>query len=1806
MRYRAFLYTRLFLLVVIATFLRAKLSADISSSIQSVTITNAANGILIASDAANGADGYDRDALAVRTSVLYSRRTGTGASTNFVYEYQYKYRLLDSSGNAVDLIIPGLPATTNTVLTSTLVVDRSSTNIFINLPTIRFARLTPAVRLDPDENYRVELQLARRVSGTLSRFVDVNDPTDSDPARFLHFTNTDPADGAYNVFTRLTSVAWDRAYMVNTDADKNAFRLQVGWSSFRYDAYTTAPANSSVLFRFNIELFDASNGTAIPLEDSSINVSRLIASHAAPAGQPRVPATNNLSATISFRPAPGVQLDSPGKTYRVRVTVGHFEAPLALFPTLANSGDNGPRRLMQFNGRLLFGGIGTQFTSIANDPASGVVTPTSITTTLAVDNNSGSIIGSPSHVFGDGTPLAVRLLNNGDAELTAGTVSVTGPSPDAGEISDVRFVRGVITLSTGGARADIAPLLPTGFGLAPDTAGNLLLGFANFTNVPLTQALAPAVNPSATFPAPWWGVEETKPMWMEVSGVQWFVNSGRFVFPATGQARYVRKDEYDLLQAAPVSSADKLKRSNELYYLAATGLGSPNVVVDTDGNGAAQLTTTFKFGPGAFLPHFPLWTVLVWTNDCEQVVSRDLVATNSSIQGFAGLSLAYNRNCPDGDCGPGVAAQTVVFRTGDNTLGFTRDGGMASVGKLSAPRQLQWGRIDTSSVSDFAHRTDEFVDTTFHMAGNFLRGDQSALAAEIRPAVILYTGFTQPESGAPIIERPGEPDYADGFADYAGLNFRAVSPGEHKGHSYLAGKPTGDYPLTGRSKYYIRFPGVSGIHEAVFGDFPPDFVLYGYPVKFSNFGLAFLDSLNVDSRTEGSLRVPGPSDFIQNFDELKFGCRGELKNAKVPADEGGLKKVLVYWQADFYTRAIKFDRKASASCDPGQGSLVLGVEAFAGPVDSSLFGELGFHPNGNLITLADCQQPDGPLDPPFDSRLKLPNNFKLKGPKEEKYAFSPVNDAYFSNWRFRNQNSYGVGFMNIAGKMDVPFFEDLRVHMHSGAKQGDTNPAVALMGGWPSQGFEIGGQHFFTQNPFDTDNRGFPATVDVRQYREGFDAPDARYRVRAVRNWLDVVTFEVPLKWSPSTRAFTTFSPVTTDLLVVNAEYQAKYLSAENAELTFGIEYQGIPQVNLANMAFDQLTGLEQAFQDVVSATIISQGFKGLDQLLDSVPKQLFDPVLDQLLNPVVDNLFNALNGQFNAATKQFNAPPLPLIQQYCGVAAGVPNNIRNRISNSLLGSGINDAAGLLKQLHDRLDAGAQGLQQIESLLEENPSGNRQLVTKLLKQLVPTLVSQATDSPIVQSLAGVATDFAGGALDPQLNEFLKTVDPTLDQIRTTLATIRGGINQAKTQLENVSEFQQELTTKLNALAGEATSVATKVCGDIDSLVKTYQPGIDNPFTPANAAAFKAAIRQKIGDRFYGSVFPTTVTQVLKQRIYDLDSLAREATDSVFQQVNGIMRGFLSQTLAEVDNSINGFLGPINDAVGAGRLNGYAHINGDSLKELRLDVYAQLKVPSEMEFNAYLLVRELDSDNEENGCIGPGEKATEVRLGAKDVKLGFVGSDMTVSVEAKFTFRTAPSFQVMGMGAGFDMNGELEFATFKITYLGAQAAFGAQENYFSAACALEFNSYKAKGGIFFGRTCTLDPFFWDTDVQGIIGKPPFTGVYAYGEVWIPVSEALLGIPASCFFEVSAGVGLGAGFFVEGPTFVGKMLLGCSGSVLCLASLEGQVKLVGVKNADGLQLKGSGTLEGCLGPCPFCLCASKTVGITYKNGSWDVDF
>ena len=82
-------------------------------------------------------------------------------------------------------------------------------------------------------------------------------------------------------------------------------------------------------------------------------------------------------------------------------------------------------------------------------------------------------------------------------------------------------------------------------------------------------------------------------------------------------------------------------------------------------------------------------------------------------------------------------------------------------------------------------------------------------------------------------------------------------------------------------------------------------------------------------------------------------------------------------------------------------------------------------------------------------------------------------------------------------------------------------------------------------------------------------------------------------------------------------------------------------------------------------------------------------------------------------------------------------------------------------------------------------------------------------------------------------------------------------------------------------------------------------------------------------------------------------------------------------------------------------------------------------------------------------------------------------------------------------------------------------------------------------------------------------------------------------------------MGVGFFVEGPTFLGKTMLGVSGDFLCIASIYGDIRLAGKGSPKGITMLGSGRFEVEL-CCLVCISASKTVEVKYQNGSWDIDF
>lgn len=1364
------------------------------------------------------------------------------------------------------------------------------------------------------------------------------------------------------------------------------------------------------------------------------------------------------------------------------------------------------------------------------------------------------------------------------------TATIWVNTPGIDDVANVRFDRpGGVTLSRNGASGSTRAWLPSGLGI--DTSPTYVMqATMTFSSSKLKQALYPAST--VTRSGPFYISEETKPLHYYVDDIAWNPAQGTFRFNENGVS-FVRGNDLDFLESHKTDLIDPdmiIKRSNAQHYRSVVAVRTP-IDVKAGSNRDARVSTIITLDPGEFRPHFPYGPDYMWQSPSDMAITDDLVDASYELKDPKEVKVSYAVSAEVAECASTDPATVVTGYPIAHAL-FNKDGGIRQEVAFSNI-DLRWGKHVNGN---YAQTARDFDRGTYYMPGHFIRGDQSnlALTDNYGPAVIMLSGTVPDGSNKGNMERPGHysgaENYRNGFADYAGINLRCVNDYDHGGRCTLGGKETDSWPLTGRSKYYFRPSGVSGIQEAVFGEFPDSLVIYGYIHDFSNFGLSYLSNMQKESRINGLVQIPTPSNFDVEYEELTLDPVGELLSADVGSAPD---KTMEYWDAVIDPAALFYAPTAKTDCSNNERVLCMGVTSHCANIENMLAGILGFLPNGQIAAPED--EVEG-----VDSRLSVGNLVELDGPSDEIYHFTPMVNPYY------NDESIGGGdrgWINFAGTVDVAFFDDLQVLFHTSASTNSTTAPIYMMGGFTDDN----GYNFIDDpNEFDDRNAGWPhqALASVDDYRN--PSSDA-YRVRAQRNWLNVINFDYPLQWSTATKSFKSPEAEKSDLLVLEVEHQTDYLSAENAEISFGIQYDGLPQINIANMAFnaiDEATGMAQAFVDGVGDALVKTVEGGLDEfdsMLADVPEQLFDPLLDATLDPVVDTLYTALQNAYssNPAGNYYSTA----LNNFLLGGGGVPNTILDGFDDLLAAGG--SATNLLDDVNDGLEMVIRTIDAFTGTVTIDPVSGTNLAQAIdgLLNLEGTQFDVLGDlaSSILGSMAANLVNQLAGELEPKINEFLGQVRPALESAGEYLNQVKDVVEQAQEVLGTGLSFAEELQDALssNPLNSALGGAYTNLVDRFDDLVAA-----GDLFTEYTAAEIKQMIRQEIDDAFYGSLACCNIQQVLRSRLYDVDASLREAIDSVFQQLNKAIRDLVSEFTSGIDDEINGMLGDLSDTIGAGQIDGYAHIKGDTLTELRLDGKFQWEVPDEMEFSAYMIYRQLDSDGS-GSCSLAGGQAAEVVLGSEDIDLSWTGTDIRAAIMTKFSFQTSP-FAVLGLAGSFEMiEGEIGFESFTINELYAAVAFGAFENYLSAALKCQMSSFEVSGGVFFGRTCTLDPFAWDPDVQGILGDPPFTGIYVYGEGWMPI------VSYGCLFQIKAGAGAGIFAFLEGPVG-GKVFLGAEGEALCVVTIRGEVTLVGMKNGDILRMKGKGKISGKLGACPFCVKFKKSVEVTYENGSWDADY
>jgi hypothetical protein len=316
---------------------------------------------------------------------------------------------------------------------------------------------------------------------------------------------------------------------------------------------------------------------------------------------------------------------------------------------------------------------------------------------------------------------------------------------------------------------------------------------------------------------------------------------------------------------------------------------------------------------------------------------------------------------------------------------------------------------------------------------------------------------------------------------------------------------------------------------------------------------------------------------------------------------------------------------------------------------------------------------------------------------------------------------------------------------------------------------------------------------------------------------------------------------------------------------------------------------------------------------------------------------------------------------------------------------------------------------------------------------------------------------------------------------------------------------------------------------------------------------------------------------------------------VFANFKRVIRDLVAEMTSGLDDTLAGLTGDLNSTVQAASVEGHAVIRGDTLNHLRLDASLSLTLDEPIKFAGYLEINQLTANQ------GYGD-AREIIIGAEDVPIEIMESTANFDVKLRIVLDASDHYP-KGLGGKIEMlqGGRLSFEGFVITDFGAAVMFGMGENYLAAKLGMEFSSFRVMGALFVGHSNTLEPLeLVDPDVASMIDSGPITGIYVYGEVYMPI------VDLGCFFKVSAGLGLGAFYFTEGPTYGGKIKAAVDGEALCIIEVGGEVVLVGVKS-DIIRFKARGKIKGRVGWCPFCIKFDKSVEFTYdKINGFDADF
>lgn len=1454
----------------------------------------------------------------------------------------------------------------------------------------------------------------------------------------------------------------------------------------------------------------------------------------------------NVEQILALSPAAPLE---DGAQHHIAFEIEHIEDPANGQYVEDQSGETATMVIAHFTGPLQFGGVGATLLQLAANPAYLGAAGWSLN--IAQGVTSDGYFFSHTGV----APPPVVAVRNGAGELIAssGSVQVTGAG--AFEWQGWSGTRGLTRLSTGGFVTDSLTLeLPPGIGWRYAGERKLRARFQlPISPVALDANLNPSISVSGTATNALQFFAETYPVEFSSTGWRW---AGGMLGLVAPQTRFVRQEHYQDWETATGDIPDSndgfwtLLRPNTTTFLTI----SPGL--------AGGINVRLGFDAGVFFSHFPLTATANALGGDMRIQDSRVVPAESQLNNVL-VHLLYGKGCRSPGDPTGLPEPQQAVRMMAGAIQFTPQAGLWAEGALVTPAEdpavethLEIGVANGAPT----HETEAFTTMRYYMPGTWVphadgfdRGDDgNALVdepgedpEEFNPARYLLSGVRANLNFA--LEHPDTSPYAAGAGDYAGGNF-IHNPGL-EARSHIGGGDTGFFPLTDRSKFYIRLSGVSGILESASG--PNSLPAYGYAVSLTDYGLSFLSNEPQESRINGSIVLPYPSGFTQSFQELTLTCCGNLTDGRIaPGDD---ERNLAYWSnAAFTSETLRFTHDANAPCNTTDALLELGVTGYIGHVPGGHAGFLYPRANGVLNN----QDALGRA-----SHLALAPQVEFAG-----YNLVPTRHAYFNyypDFLAAGNPVPGPGWINVVGLQGVPFFRDLEVHAQVLGSAGAFEPPLFVVGGWNSAG-----NTFFNQANFDAGHRGYPPLVPLANYRTNHN-----YLTRAQQVWFGLVAFDYPVVFNQLTRTFHSPSPSGLDFAVLDVNSQVERLNAELASLRFQGEFDVEALLNPVNLLEGQIENLVTGFVENIGAAAIpiKTGMNALSDLLDVQSKRLVDEVILPVLeSTVIDPLVASLEAGLNEMQ----------------IDARLDLHLDLHLQEQLASLGEHAAGGsaIVQYVNQRLGQVRSALEVVNNIVLTLETIENLLLSALQKngvpinEVPPELIQEAKESLLG---AGGVGEMVGRLIELKI---------AIEDLRTALAEVITLLEQG-----------QEFAARVDAIFTEVTNLAS-VASDAKLVLSFWLKSQVYPdILEWSPEELRQRIRSELRDRILESQAMAAVHTALRELSYGLDAVVRDALGNVTQAINDEVM----ELLAGVFDDLEEQLAPLKNFgqyLRSAGISGHSVIRGDRLSLLRLDGVAEINIQEiPITFNGFFEYRELTSDGPASCGVAPGDRRNEVTLGASGAATSMFGGDNRISIATKFTFDNQSPPLPLGVFGSFERveGGGFEVETFRIDDLSASLAIGGgtgQEYYLSAYVHTTFSDYVLAGGFFLGRTCTADPLAWDPFASTVLSQNPnFTGVYVYGAGTFPIYSF------NCLLKVNVGAEVSA---FAGTHLGGRIAGSVSGEALCLVSAKGEASLGYAQSGSERLYAGDIALHAKIGPCPLCAKWEKTFNATFrKTSGWN---